>query len=137
MDVLVKFGIPCLYQSPDIEQNSDGGISDFRISGQSITKRNCHNSRTSHDIVMKLWPVTKLDKRNKTTSNFLTMTSYRKIVTSLSIFLFMANLDQSGSRIPDTESVKLIFSLTVTFYLTKIESRTKKTLTQLSHYCFE
>ena len=28
----------------------------------------CHNSRTSDDIDIKLGPVTKLDKRNKTTS---------------------------------------------------------------------
>ena len=58
-------------QSPDIGQNSkdkDGGISDFRISSQSLMKRNCHNSRTSYNIEMKFGPVTKLDKRNKTTS---------------------------------------------------------------------
>ena len=54
-------------------------------------------------------------------------------MTSLSFFRFMVNLGQSGSRIPDAESVKLIFSLTVTFYLTKTENRTKKSLTQLSH----
>ena len=55
-------------QSPDIEQNSDGGTSDFRISGESLIKENCHNSRASDDIDMKLGPVTKLDKKNKTTS---------------------------------------------------------------------
>ena len=43
-------------------------IFDFRISGQSLIKENCHNSRTSDNIDMKLGPVTKLDKRNKTTS---------------------------------------------------------------------
>ena len=42
-----------------------------------------------------------------------------------------------GSQIPDALSVKLIFSLTMTFYLTKIENRTKTSLTQLSKYCFE
>ena len=52
-------------QSPDIGQNSDGGISDFQISGQSLIKGNCQNSRTSDDIDMKLGPVTKLGKRNK------------------------------------------------------------------------
>ena len=46
-------------------QNSDGGISDFRISGESHTKRNCHNSRPSDDIDMKLGPITKLDKKKK------------------------------------------------------------------------
>ena len=60
------------------------------------------------------------------------MTSCRKIVTSLSSFQFMANLEQSGGWIPDAESTKLIFSLIVTFYLTKTENRTKKSLTQLS-----
>ena len=55
-------------QSPDIGQNSDGGISDFRISAQSFIKENCYNSKTSDGIDMKLGPVTKLDKRNKTTS---------------------------------------------------------------------
>ena len=40
---------------------------------------------------------------------------------------------------PDSrvQSVKLTFSLTVTFYLTKSENRTKKSLTELPHYCFE
>ena len=55
-------------QPPDIGQNSDGGISDFQISGQSLIKENCHNSRTSEDIDMELGPVTKSYKRNKTTS---------------------------------------------------------------------
>ena len=67
-DICAKFGIHNSPQSPDIGQNSDGGISDFQISGQSLIKENCHNSRTSDDIDMKLRPVTKLDKRNKTTS---------------------------------------------------------------------
>ena len=40
----------------------------FPISGQSLIKENCHNSRTSGDIDMKLGPVTKLEKRNKATS---------------------------------------------------------------------
>ena len=52
-DICAKFGIPNLSQSPDIEQNSDGGFSDFFISGQSLTNANCHNSGTSNDIVAK------------------------------------------------------------------------------------
>ena len=55
-------------QSPDIGQNSDGGISNFWIFGQSCVKENCHNSRNSDNIDIKPGPVTKLDKRNKTTS---------------------------------------------------------------------
>ena len=54
--------------SLDVGKNSDGGISNFRIPGQFFIKENYHNSRTSDDIDMKLGPVTKLDKRNKTTS---------------------------------------------------------------------
>ena len=47
---------------------SQTGISDLWISGQSLIKENCHNFRTSDDIDMKLGAVTKLEKRNKTTS---------------------------------------------------------------------
>ena len=49
-------------QSQDIGQNSDGGISDFQVSGQPFKDENCHNSRTSNDV--KLVPVTKLEKKN-------------------------------------------------------------------------
>ena len=79
---------------------------------------------------MKLRPATKLDKRNKKTSKNLAMTPCREIVTSLSFFGFLANLEQSGCRIPDTESAKVLFSVKVTFCLTKLK-------TQLSHYWFE
>ena len=34
----------------------------------TLIKENCHNSRTSNDIDMKLGPVTKFDKRNMATS---------------------------------------------------------------------
>ena len=68
---------------------------------------------------MKLGPVTKLDKRNKTTLKNLTLTSCRKTVTSLSFFRFLANLEQTGGRIPVTESAKVMFSVTVTFCFTK------------------
>ena len=77
------------------------GISEFRISRQSLIKGNCHNSRASDDIDMKLGTVTKIDKRNKTTLKKLTMTSFRKTVTSLPYFQFTVNLEQSGGRITD------------------------------------
>ena len=70
-DILAKFGIPNSPQSPDIVQNSDGGISNFGISDQSLINKNCHNSRTSNHIDIKLGPVAKLNKRNKTTSQKL------------------------------------------------------------------
>ena len=64
----VKLDIRDSPQSSYIGQNSDGGIFNIWISGQSFILENCHNSRTSHDIDMKLRPVTKLDKRNTDTS---------------------------------------------------------------------
>ena len=60
--------VPYSSQSLDIGRNSDEGISDFRISGQSLIKINCLNSLTSDDIDTKLGSVTKLDKTSKTTS---------------------------------------------------------------------
>ena len=65
-----KFGIPYSPQSPYID-----------------------------DIYMKLGPLTKLDKSNKTASKNLTMTPFREVVTSLPFFQFTFNLEQSGSRI--------------------------------------
>ena len=35
-------------------------------------------------------------------------------------------MEYSGSRVPDAESVKVMLSLIITFYLTKTENRTKK-----------
>ena len=63
-----KYGIPNSSQSPDIEQNSDGDVSDFPIPGQSLIKENGHNSRTRDDANMKLGSETKLYKINMTTS---------------------------------------------------------------------
>ena len=89
------------------------GISDFRIPGQFLIKRNCHISRTIDDIDIKLGPVTKLDKRNKATSKKF-----------------------DDDVISENYDVIVILSLIVTFYLTRTESRTKKSLTELSYYCF-
>ena len=52
-------------------------------------------------------------------------------------FQLMANLEQSGSQIPEVGSLKLTLSLLVIFYLKKTENKTKKSLTQLSYYFFE
>ena len=67
----------------------------------------------------------------------LTVTSCREIVTSLSFSEFLANLEQSRDRIPDTESAKVMVLVKVAFSCTKNENRTKKPPTQLSHYCFK
>ena len=97
-------------QSPDIEQNSNGGISDFQISGQSLIKENCHDSRTSNDTDMKLGPVTKINRINKAMSKIFDDDVMLEILTSLLFFQFMANLEQSGSGNPAVSSVKLTFS---------------------------
>ena len=60
--------MPNLLLSPEFGQKSDGGISDFPISDQSFINKNCHKSRISHDIDIKFGVVTKLDKRNTSTS---------------------------------------------------------------------
>ena len=43
-------------------------MENFKIFDQFLIKESCRNSRASDDIDMKLGPVSKLDKRNKTTS---------------------------------------------------------------------
>ena len=78
---------------------------------------------------MKLGSVTKLEKRKDTRSKKIDNDFMPEIVTSLSIFQFMANMQQSGSRVPDAYPVKRIFSLIVIFYIPKTENRTKKSLT--------
>ena len=50
---------------------------------------------------MKLGPVSKTDKKNKTTSKNVIMTSFQKIAMSLPFFQYTANLEQSVKRIPD------------------------------------
>ena len=75
-------------------------------------------------------PVIKPDKK-------LTMTSCQQIISSSAFFLFMADSEQSRSRIPSASSAILNFLLKTLFYLTRTENRTKKSLTQLSYNCFE
>ena len=90
------------HSSLQILDKTQTGISDFWISGQSLIKVNYHNSRTSDDIDMKLGPVTKLDKRNKITSKKFDSDVMSANCDVIFIFLFLANLEQSGSQIPDT-----------------------------------
>ena len=101
-----------------------GGYYDFRISGQSFINENC-----CKPVMILTW---NLDQQLKLTSETrqrqkkLTMTSCQQ--TQLSNSQLMTNLEQSGSWIPDTWSVKLTFSLIVTFYLTKTENRSEQAL---------
>ena len=75
---------------------------------------------------MKLGLITKLDKKTKHCQNNLMVTSFHKIVIDI-----FSICDQSGSAILDALSVKFIFSLIVTFYLTKTKNRTNSALTLL------
>ena len=65
------------------------------------------------------WNLNQSWKQNWQRQKSLTMMSCQQIVAS------MANLEQSGCRTLDGWSVKLTFSLTVTFYLTKTKTELK------------
>ena len=65
---------------------------------------------------MKSEPVSNLTKETKNLQNNLTVTACRQFVTLLPFFEFPANFLN---------------------FLTKTENRIKKSLTQLSNYCFE
>ena len=88
---------------------------------------------------MKLGSVIKLDKRSKTTPKKIhndVMSKNCDIIVIFPIYgQFGAIWKPDSGRI--VCNIKLIFSPIITFYLTKIKNRTKKSLTQLSHYCFE
>ena len=84
----------------------------FSISGFlviSLIDRNCHNSRTSHDIGRTL-----------------------AIATSLWPFYLWPLWSNLEARFRMHK-----FSLITIFYLTKTENRTKKYLIELSYDCFE
>ena len=87
------------------------------------------NSRTGNDIHMKHGPVTKLDKRNTTTSKEIDYDVCRQIMTSSLFFRFVVDLEQSRTRLPNAWSMNLAISLTEMFYFTIAENRTKKSLT--------
>ena len=84
---------------------------------------------------MKLGPVTKLEKKNKTSKKFDVdvMSENCEVIVIFRIFgLFGA------VRRPDSQSLQKFMCLViVSFCLTKTKNRTKKSQTQLSHYCFE
>ena len=76
----------------DIVQNSDRGISDFRISGQSLINKNSLNSRTKNCIDMKLRPVTKLDKIKTATLTMAMLANCDAFPIQIQIFFqFMTN----------------------------------------------
>ena len=72
---------------------------------------------------MKLRPVTKLYNRNKTTSKNFDDDIMSENCDNIIIFLIYGKFGAIQNL--DSKSAKLMFSLIVTFYLTKIEKRTK------------
>ena len=86
---------------------------------------------------MKPRPVTKLDKRNITTSNKFdddVMSENCNVIVIFRIF------DQFGAVWRPDSGHRVCRSYVCNnsnLCLTKTESRTKKSLIQLSHYCFE
>ena len=78
---------------------------------------------------MKLGPVTKLDNRNITMiKEFSDDMSFQQIERPLSFFKLMTNMQPSKSRILGVWLIKLKFSLTTMFYLTKHDNQTIKSL---------
>ena len=123
-------GTPCwfsLNKSKTVKavQNSDRDISDFGISGQSLVRVNCHNSRTSDDIDMKFGPVTQLNKRNKTASKKV----HNDVISeNWDVIVIFPIYGQFGAiRKLDSKRIacKSYIFINITFYLTKTENRTK------------
>ena len=80
-------------------KSSDGGISDFLISGQSLLKENCHNSRTSDDIDMKL------EKKKLETKQFQKYCRWRH-VKHCDVIVIFPDFDQFGGiQKPDSRRI--------------------------------
>ena len=80
---------------------------------------------------MKLGSVTKLNKKTRQLQKKKKKMSVNYDVNIIfPIYISFGAMRKSNSEI-------FTFSGTVTFYLTKTENRTKKSLTQLLCYCFE
>ena len=88
---------------------------------------------------MKIEPVTKLDKKHKTTSNKFDDDVMSRNCDAIVIFPIYGQVGAIWK--PDSGCIVyktfFFFSLIVTFYLTKSENRTEKSLSQLSHYLFK
>ena len=107
-------------------------IYNFWIFSQSLIKPSCHNSRTSDDTDRKITPVTKLEQRNKAAQKKkIVMASVHKLWSHC----YFCSL-WSRSRIPSAQPVTPKSSLIVTYYPEKSKNRIKKSITQLSYYCF-
>ena len=80
---------------------------------------NCHNSRTSHDIDMKLGPLTKAEKSNTATSKKVgndVMAEDFDVIVFFTIYGHTVTI-----RKRDSGRMVYKFSLTVTSYFTKLK----------------
>ena len=114
---MLNFGIPNRSQSTDIEQNSNDDISNFLTSVQSLVKVNCHNSRTNDDIVVKLVPVAKLNRKNKTKLKI----NYDVIARYCDVTVTFPKYDQFGA-IQKLQSGRIVCktSIITTFRITTL-----------------
>ena len=95
-DIRAKFGILNLAHSAGIEQNSDGSISNFGISSESLANGNRHNSRTSNAFGMKLYiKLTNKYSNVKKINNDIMSTNGD--VMDIFLIVHHSNLEQCGS----------------------------------------
>ena len=86
---------------------------------------------------MKLGPVTKLDKRNKTTSKKFDVDVMSENCDVIVIFRIFGQFGAIGRPDSGHRVCKSYVSSKKNLLSTKTENRTKKSLSQLSQYCFE
>ena len=84
---------------------------------------------TPEPIMILTWNLT---IENSKVKKKLKATSCWQIMVSSSLFQLMFNLEQSRTHIPNKWSIIFKFSLIVVFFLAKTESRTERSLGQLS-----
>ena len=86
---------------------------------------------------MELGRVTKLDKRNKTPSKKF---DDEVMSENYNVIVISPIYGQFGA-IPKPDSGRIVYKTNIfinsNLYLTKTENTTKKSITQLAHYCFE
>ena len=101
--IYAKFNIP-IFSSLQIFDKIQTGvflISEFLVN--PFLKENCHNSRTSNDIYIKLTQVAKIDKRNTRTSKKF---DHDLISAKCDIIVFLKVHGQFAvTRKPDSECI--------------------------------
>ena len=124
--------------NPNPTKNSGRGISNFRISWQSFIKENCHKSRTSNNTDIKLGPVNKLDKRNKTSSNNFNAGVMSANYDVIVIFLIFGQSGPIGKLDSGDIVCRTYIFININLKISqKLSTELKKTLKQPSYYCFE